>query len=355
MSPIQHVPYVIGQWVKGRRFYGRRILLETLLAKPGQWSWVAGLRRIGKTSLLRQIEHRVETSHGKPHRERHGKRVAFHWDVQGVDRIEELAPSLSDALFDAEENLGRAGIDVDRLDSDDPFAILHALATKPHDRGIELLVLIDEADELRALHNHEPGILARLWPALAGTTTVKVILASSIKLCDFVATDDALATHFAPFGTPHFLGPLTDHEARALVCQDQLAAESRPAVSPKESVELARRFGNHPMLVQMAAKRFLEVGSLEEAARQISSDLSVHRQMAVDFALLNPTERQAVRALATSAPLPTHTTFERLTALGITRRGPTGHVVLAHEPISAWLAAESAFKKTSPRPRAGLK
>ena len=49
-------PYVVGQWVRGERFYGRQRHLEEILAGPRESLWLLGTRRIGKTSLLRQLE-----------------------------------------------------------------------------------------------------------------------------------------------------------------------------------------------------------------------------------------------------------------------------------------------------------
>ena len=47
-------PYVVGQWVRGKRFYGRQSHLQEILAGPRESLWLLGTRRIGKTSLLRQ-------------------------------------------------------------------------------------------------------------------------------------------------------------------------------------------------------------------------------------------------------------------------------------------------------------
>ena len=46
-------PYVVGQWVRGPRFYGRVSQIEEILDGPRNSLWVLGTRRIGKTSLLR--------------------------------------------------------------------------------------------------------------------------------------------------------------------------------------------------------------------------------------------------------------------------------------------------------------
>jgi len=69
------IPYVVGRWVRGKNHYGRQRLIDTLLARPdsatresatlesatlesatwGAATWLVGTRRMGKTSLLRQL------------------------------------------------------------------------------------------------------------------------------------------------------------------------------------------------------------------------------------------------------------------------------------------------------------
>ncbi len=43
-------PYVVGQWVRGDKFYGRTRLIEEILEGPRNSIWVLGTRRIGKNS-----------------------------------------------------------------------------------------------------------------------------------------------------------------------------------------------------------------------------------------------------------------------------------------------------------------
>ena len=48
-------PYVVGDPVTGNKFYGRQAELAELLHGGGRTVHVLGMRRIGKTSLLRQV------------------------------------------------------------------------------------------------------------------------------------------------------------------------------------------------------------------------------------------------------------------------------------------------------------
>ncbi|MGB6361252.1 MAG: hypothetical protein WBG64_01150, partial [Thermoanaerobaculia bacterium] len=56
MNNSPPVPYVVGQWVRGNRFYGRAAQLAEILEGPRDSFWLLGTRRVGKTSLLKQLE-----------------------------------------------------------------------------------------------------------------------------------------------------------------------------------------------------------------------------------------------------------------------------------------------------------
>ena len=75
-------PYVVGQWVRGERFYGRSALIDEILDGPRNSLWVLGTRRIGKTSLLKQLEHLTSTERREY--------LPIFWDFQGADDPQEL-------------------------------------------------------------------------------------------------------------------------------------------------------------------------------------------------------------------------------------------------------------------------
>ena len=52
MSTVKIIPYVVGQWVRGERFYGREAVLSEVLEGQRESLWLLGTRRIGMSSLL---------------------------------------------------------------------------------------------------------------------------------------------------------------------------------------------------------------------------------------------------------------------------------------------------------------
>ena len=69
------IPYVVGRWVRGRNHYGRERLTDHLLNASDSAIWLLGTRRMGKTSMLKQLELVAE------HPE--SVLVPLFWDMQG--------------------------------------------------------------------------------------------------------------------------------------------------------------------------------------------------------------------------------------------------------------------------------
>lgn len=317
MSLSTAAPYVIGQWVCGPKFHGREAEIAGLLGARERWLWVAGLRRIGKTSLLKQLDFLAGAD---------GRRVLpLFWDLQGVGGVEELGLTFTDALLDAGERLARQEISLEEIEDHDVFTSLEKLAQALRRRDTELLLLCDEADELMPLDRAVPGVVSRLWQAIAGFEPARVVLASSLRLCDHGA---GLMGRFA---APRSLGVMTDGEARSLLRQTELPVE-----------EIREQCGNHPMLLQIVAKRWHEVGDLEETFRQVAADRSVQHLFAVDFALLTADEQQILMSLASSRSGVDEAAGGRLRALGLIRGGE-----IANRFLAAWLRHQNLIQTSS--------
>ena len=309
------IPFVIGQWVCGPRFYGREAEIARILGAPERWQWIAGLRRIGKTSLLKQLDH-LAAQEG-------GKILPLFWDLQGVGSRDDLSLTFTDALLDAEETMARQGIALDEIEDENLFAALEKLANALRHRGRELLLLCDEADELSRLDQTEPGLTANLWQTIAAFDAARVLLASSPRL--------SLAE---PFTTPRYLGVLTDAEARSLLRQTQLPAESQPRFDEAGVERLRDHCGNHPMLLQIAAKRWHELGDLDEALQQIAADRSVQHLLAVDFDLLTKAEQEILRSIAKGEG---SGDAGRLVELGLVRSDGACGWVIPNRFLLSWL------------------
>jgi len=282
-------PYVVGQWVRGERFYGRSALIDEILNGPRNSLWVLGTRRVGKTSLLKQLEH-LTTSNDRGY-------VPIFWDFQGADDPDELRLTFSDALLDAEDRLDDLEIRISEVDGEDLFSSMGKLRRKLRSQGRSLLLLCDEVEELLNLHRQDPALLRRLRRAMQSQDGVRSVLTSSVRLCELSEQRGDTSPFLHGFSPPLYISGLSADEALALVRQDRSPSDSRPEIGGNDAVEICRRCDNHPYLIQLVCKRFLETGDFDEASRQVATDRMINYFFSVDFEMLSATEKTVLRLI----------------------------------------------------------
>src|SRR5262245_21766205 len=138
-------PYTVGGGVRGAHFYGRSALIGALLNGNDRSVWVVGNRRIGKTSLLRHLEGLANAD----------GRVAFHINMEGSDTLADLSESFLDDMDDGDDRLARLGLAVGDLQGRSTPAIIRMLDRRARDRGLEVLLLLDEAEALIRIAERE--------------------------------------------------------------------------------------------------------------------------------------------------------------------------------------------------------
>ncbi|MDH3255224.1 MAG: AAA family ATPase, partial [Acidobacteriota bacterium] len=198
MTPV---PFVIGQWVRGEKFYGRTDLVDEILEGPRNAIWVLGTRRIGKTSLLKQLEYLTANEPGRGF-------FPLFWDLQGADDPSELHAGFGEALLDAEERLEELDLSVDELEADDLFESLRRLRRKLRTKQLRLLLLCDEVEELVKLHLEDPALLRKLRHALQSSEDVRAVLASTIRLWALSEQREDTSPFLHGFTPPIFINRL---------------------------------------------------------------------------------------------------------------------------------------------------
>jgi len=336
-------PYVVGQWVRGERFDGRSELIEEILDGPRNSLWILGTRRIGKTSLLKQLEHLTSTEEREY--------LPIFWDFQGADNSKELELTFMDALLDAEDRLQAFDIDVSSLEGKDLFASMALLRRALRGQGRSLLLLCDEVEELLGLHRQDSALLRKLRRAMQSQEGVRSVLMSSVRLCELAEQRDDTSPFLHGFSPPLYISRLMDPEALELVCQDRSPAASRPQISDHDAREICRRCDNHPYLMQLVCKRLLDTGVLEEACRQVASDRMISYFFSIDFEMLSATEKTVLRLIAeqgTATDESIHAVMkadtadrddalQRLENLGFIRRDEQRRYVLPSHFFRRWL------------------
>lgn len=333
-------PFAAGRWVRGPGFVGREALLAEILDGPRHCVWVLGTRAVGKTSLLKQLEHL--TADGRPE-------LAVYWDLQGATTPDDLATSLEEALLDAGELLAAAGVAVDAVRGDDAPATISALRRALRTAGRRLLLLADEVEELVAIGRNHPPLLRRLRRALQAHDDLRAVLVSSSRLWALAAPAGDTSPFLHGFTPPCFLGAFTANEATSLIAR---AVPHLPATADLDAAagRIRELTGDHPALLQLACSRWLGGGDLDEALAAVAADRSVQALLEVDHALRATAEQQLLAALATGpltmAQLADDSDMAAalyaLEQLGVVRRDPDDRVTIAGTLLRDWLRAHPA-------------
>ena len=354
-SPIQHdtsavsaIPYVVGQWVRADRFYGRAAQIAEILQGPRNCIWLLGTRRVGKTSLLKQLEYIAEGSRELAY-------FPLFWDFQGAATPGELHLNFADSLLDAEERLERIGVAVSDVEADDLFTSLERLRRVLSSKELRLLLLCDEVEELIDLHRKDPTLLRKLRRAMQSREDIRTVIASTIRLWALADQRDDTSPFLHGFTPPLYIERLSDDEARSLIEQSHLPREQRPVYKDGDVEAIRTHCDNHPYLVQLVCKRYLECGDLNDAIEHVATDRMVSYFFSVDFDMLSQAEQRVIRRIAPHAPgtSETHSSepaldadtvagmLRRLESLGFVRRNGANDFVLANEFFRRWLQSET--------------
>jgi hypothetical protein len=281
-------PFIAGSWVRGEDFFGRGELLRELLEGERHSLWVLGGRRLGKTSLLKELEHRVQKSRETPF-------VPLYWDLQGSGDARGLAETLLASVEDSEAFRRATDVLVEDLESQPVAEMLASLVRRTVRSGWRLLLLVDEAEELLVVGRGDAAVLARLRRVLSRGSEVRTVITATRLLA---RVDEQVALPTSPFLQgfipPVYLTPLALPEGRALL--------ARGGFAPADADAILERAACHPFLVQLLASRLFESRDLAVTLEQLAADEMVANYFAVDFSTLEPIERDALSEIAREGP-----------------------------------------------------
>lgn len=291
-------PYIVGRWVRGADHYDRHSLVEYLLTTQDTAIWVVGTRRMGKTSLLRQLELLTDTPASRY--------VPLFWDLQGCAGAAELTNELAMAVEDAGPRFQRLGIELPPVRDDDAAAILRRLSRAVARQDRQLLLLVDEAEVLIDIAQQDGPWLARLRKAMQEGHQRTIIVSTKLLTQLTEQSRDWMTSPFL-FGF-HLVNmwTLNREGALALVCQAQAA---QPVAAGDEIVEQILACTNHhPYLIQYLCQRLYEEDGQGGRLRAVEdADLEVDALLAgffdLDYRRLTALERRILLAAAQANPL----------------------------------------------------
>lgn len=272
-------PFIAGNWVRGNNFFGRQHLINEILEGNRNYFWVAGTRRFGKTSLLKQIE--WLTTEG----EYVAKFISLFWDMQGSQDVNGLKEALLESVEDAQERFSDIGVNIEELENRNVFDILRTLRRKAKEANLNLLLLCDEAEELINIEKNDPEALPKLRRFFQRGENIYTILTATkrlSKLEESIIPDTSPFLHgFVP---PTYLTRLDDGDAKRLIGLGNFDAD---AVN-----EIMEKTNNHPYLIQLMCKRLVETNDLQKVIEEVSLDDMIGHFFSVDFQCLQPKENE---------------------------------------------------------------
>jgi AAA domain len=291
-APSARNPFIVGSWVRGEDFFGRGPMIRDILEGERHSLWVLGARRLGKTSLLKELEHRVQ-------RNRETSFVALYWDLQGSGDARGLAETLLSSVEDSEAFRRATDVTVEELESLPVAEMLATLVRRTVRSGWRLMMLLDEAEELLVVGRSDPSVLARMRRVLSRGPDVRTVVTAT-RLLARLDDEARLATSpfLQGFIPPVYLTPLAPEDCRRLLARGGFEAD--------EVQTVLERAACHPFLVQLLASRLFESRDLAATLDHLGADEMVANFFTVDFETLDETERTLLCELAREGPRTRH-------------------------------------------------
>lgn len=343
-------PFIAGSWVRGDNFFGRSAILREILEGERHSLWVVGARRLGKTSLLKELEYRVHRSRDTPF-------VPLYWDLQGSGDARGLAESLLGSVEDSEAFRRATDISVEDLESLSAGEMLATLVRRTVRSGWRLLLLVDEAEEFLTVARCDAPVLPRLRRVFHKGADVRTVLTSTRLLSRLQDHPEIATSPFLQgFIPPLYLTPLAAEECRALLARGSFPAE--------EVETIVTRTANHPFLVQLIASRLFESRDLGATLDQVAADEMVANFFSVDFQTLEEGERAILEEVAREGRLSRRALAQAaghsedaleplvygLMMLGYLARGEDGAYRLGNWFFERWLRRVAAARTGAARP-----
>jgi hypothetical protein len=279
-------PFIAGSWVRADNFFGRTTILREVLEGERDSLWVVGARRLGKTSLLKELEHRALQNSQTPF-------VPLYWDLQGSADARGLADGLLGSVEDSEAFRRATDIAVEDLEGHTVADMLTTLVRRTVRSGWRLLLLIDEAEEFLTVARTDAAVLPRLRRVFQKGNEVRTVLTATRRLAQIDDLPDVATSPFLQGFIPAlYLTPLQPEEARALLARGKFSEE--------EQNRIQERTANHPFLLQLIASRLFESRDLAATLDQVAADEMVSNFFSVDFQTLDTQERALLEPVARS-------------------------------------------------------
>ncbi len=339
-----HNPYVVGSWVNGASYYGHIGLRYNLLYDPNRQLWVVGTRRVGKTSLLRQI-----MSDAGP------EFLPLYWDMQACESADDLNSELTYSLEERASALHSIGVNVDSLINRDFRQALQSVSLAAANHNRQILLLIDEPEALLTIGQDQDAVLRKMRLVFQRQANLRVVLASTKVFSRIqTLTQHWLTSSFLQDFSPRNLSGLDPVESESLIRQTQ---GQRVDASNKAIGAIQYHTNHHPYLIQwLCRKLYQQNNSLRTPTDEdLRTDTTLNALWETTYKHLSPTERCILLHLVTDGSVreeaglrealqlrasDAHLYLYALTRLGYTRI-VDGQVGIGNTFFEQWLRANA--------------
>ncbi|MBM3238723.1 hypothetical protein FJZ31_20725 [Candidatus Poribacteria bacterium] len=249
--------------VCGEKFYGRKVIIPKIMESKDNMTLVLGARRMGKTSLLRQIEYISGTPDWPSH-------IGVWVSLEGVQTQEQLANRLFEACRRDDNNKKfseQIGFDIEILRGKGLFDSFSLLDKAMWQKEMQLILLFDEAGQLE---NVSENLLKDIQSFFRyNSQRIRLILAASQEIYNLYDTCKEWTTPPFLHGVSELtLSRLTGGEVESLIRQRDSEGKPVIEVSNETVSEIERFTDNQPFLIQCLCSVLYADGRLLDVTEQ---------------------------------------------------------------------------------------
>lgn len=210
-------PYIAGPPVSGDNFYGREKDLQGALDSTHKLVLFLATRRMGKTSLCYQINHKCD------HETRYNSNLCMKWDLQGVRTIHRAKRR----LLARYNRIRLKSVDWSRLQDNSTCHEIIETVCDHYDRATDrktIILLIDEPETfIRFAEKKEYEFLTELKHTFDNVLNLRVVIVSPPRIQNLFFYDEVpyLLEHFQIY----FLKEFSNDDSKKLIA---LNARSTP-------------------------------------------------------------------------------------------------------------------------------
>jgi len=325
---MSHSPYIVGLPVTDKDFYGRTALINDILANPNRLLHVLGMRRIGKTSLLKRLETQVS---------------ALYLDLQSVADWRELQRAFISMIRRNRRTI--TWLDSQTLNNcQDIFELLEELDTQALEHEQILWLLVDETDLLDKFIKYDVTKFQKFISYLQNLSHLKWIFTSAkqlVQLDELLEQAGSYTTFLDLLSPPIYMPTLTTEESLTLITQ-----RGQYPIPAAIIEAICHRTHCHPYYVQMLSHYLwqnhppLQFSYWNVKDLDYTIDSSFERALALDYAYLSEHERTIMQAVLRQQELPSlpnlQTYLNGLTYLGYLQRVGQDYLI-GNDFLKNWL------------------